>query len=67
MKYNIMIKTATGSGINANYKFLTFINENGESEIYETDSSEELDKKVEKMINGNYRKIDVIFFYGRSK
>ena len=58
MKYRIMIKTATGN--KDQYQFLTFINVNSETEIWETDSLVELDKQVEKMLNGNYRKSDIL-------
>ena len=58
MQYRIMIKTATGN--KDQYQFLTFINVNSETEIWETDSLVELDKQVEKMLNGNYRKSDIL-------
>jgi len=57
MKYRIMIRTA--SGAKDQYQFLTFVNVNGEEEIWETDRLVELDKQVEKMLNGNYRKKDI--------
>ena len=53
-----MIKTATGN--KDQYQFLTFINVNGEVEIWETDNLVDLDKQVEKMLNGNYRKSDIL-------
>ena len=58
MTYRIMIKTATGN--KDQYQFLTFINVNGEVEIWETDNLVDLDKQVEKMLNGNYRKSDIL-------
>ena len=57
MKYRIMIRTASGN--KDQYQFLTFTNVNGEEEIWETDRLVELDKQVEKMLNGNYRKKDI--------
>jgi len=58
MTYRIMVKTA--SGAKDQYQFLTYINENGENEIYESESLVEIDAKIEKMINGNYRKKDLL-------
>ena len=60
MKYNILVSTTNTSGIGALYKYLTFVNENGEQEIYEATSLEEVDAKIEKMVNGNYRKKDLL-------
>lgn len=58
MKYRIMTRTASGN--KDQYQFLTFINVNGETEIWETDRLVELDKQVEKMLNGNFRKCDIL-------
>lgn len=58
MNYRIMIKTA--SGTKDQYQFLTYVNENGEDEVFESTSLADVDTKVEKMINGNYRKKDIL-------
>lgn len=57
-KYRIMIRTATGN--KDQYQYLTFVNVNGETEIWETDNLVDLDKQVEKMLNGNFRKCDIL-------
>ena len=59
--YRIMLVNKEGSGeINHLYKFFTVINTDGQPVIFEAETLEELDTQVEKMINGNYRKKDIL-------
>ena len=59
--YRIMLVNKEGSGeINHLYKFFTITNPDGKSIIFEANTLEELDAQVEKMINGNYRKKDIL-------
>ena len=59
--YRIMIVNKEGSGeINHLYKFFTVTDTEGKVVIFEANTLEELDTQVEKMINGNYRKKDIL-------
>lgn len=59
-KYGILVKTVQGSGYFGQYQFHTFINDNNEKEIFLSDNLDEIDTKLEKMINGDYRKKDLL-------
>lgn len=59
-KFGIMIKAVQGSGYFGQYQFYTFLNENNEKEVFISDDLNEVDTKLEKMINGDYRKKDLL-------
>ena len=59
--YRIMLVNKEGSSeINHLYKFFTVTNTEGKAIIFEANTLEELDIQIEKMINGNYRKKDIL-------
>ena len=59
--YRIMLVNKEGSNeINNLYKFFTVVNTDGQPVIFEAETLEALDAQVEKMINGNYRKKDIL-------
>ena len=58
--YRIMLVVKEGSNYSSTYKYLMTKDENGKKIVYETDNLNELDKKVEEMLNGNYKKKDFI-------
>ena len=59
--YRIMLVNKEGNGeINHLYKFFTVTNPDGKAIVYEANTLEELDAQIEKMINGNYRKKDIL-------
>ena len=59
--YRIMLVTKEGANkINNLYKFFTVTNTEGKVVIFEADTLEDLDAQVEKMVNGDYRKKDIL-------
>ena len=59
--YRIMLVNKEGvNEINNLYKFFTVIDTDGQPVIFEAETLEALDAQVEKMINGNYRKKDIL-------
>lgn len=59
--YRIMLVAKEGtSEINSLYKFFTVTNTEGKVVPYESDTLEDLDIQVEKMLNGDYRKKDIL-------
>lgn len=60
-KYRIMILIKEyNDKLSSIYKFLTEEDEDGNKKYYETDDIQELDDKVEEMLNGDYAKKDFI-------
>ena len=59
--YRIMLITKESANeINNLYKFFTVTNTEGKVVIFEADTLEDLDAQVEKMVNGDYRKKDIL-------
>ena len=59
--YRIMLVNKEGSSeVNHLYKFFTVTDPDGTVVVYEANTLEELDAQIEKMINGNYRKKDIL-------
>ena len=59
--YRIMLVNKEGTNeINNLYKFFTVMNTDGQPIVYEAETLEELDAQIEKMLNGNYRKKDIL-------
>lgn len=59
--YRIMLVAKEGTGeVNSLYKFFTVTNTEGKVVPYEADTLEVLDAQVEKMLNGDYRKKDIL-------
>lgn len=58
--YRIMLIVKEGSNYSSLYKYLTVTDESGKKIPYEAATLEELDQKVEEMLNGDYRKKDFI-------
>lgn len=59
--YRIMLVAKEGSGeVNNLYKFFTVSNADGKIVPYEAETLETLDIQVEKMVNGDYRKKDIL-------
>lgn len=59
--YRIMLVSKEGtSEINNLYKFFTITNTDGKVVIFEAETLEELDVQVEKMLNSDYRKKDLL-------
>ena len=59
--YRIMLVAKEGtSEINNLYKFFTVTNTEGQIVPYEAKTLEDLDVQVEKMLNGDYKKKDIM-------
>lgn len=59
--YRIMLVTKEGNNETNNlYKYFTVTNTEGKVVPYETDTLEDLDTQVEKMLDGEYRKKDIL-------
>lgn len=59
--YRIMLVNKEGvDEVNHLYKFFSVSNADGKLVVYEAETLEELDAQIEKMINGNYRKKDIL-------
>ena len=59
--YRIMLVAKEGtSEINNLYKYFTVSNTEGKIIPFEAETLEELDVQVEKMLNGDYRKKDIL-------
>lgn len=58
--YRIMLVVKEGSNYSSTYRYLMIKDENGKKIPYEATTLEDLDKKVEEMLNGDYRKKDFI-------
>lgn len=59
--YRIMLVAKEGAGeVNNLYKFFTVSNTDGKIVPYEAETLEALDAQVEKMLNGNYKKKDIL-------
>lgn len=59
--YRIMLVAKEGtSETNSLYKFFTITNTEGKVVPYEAETLEDLDIQVEKMLNGDYRKKDIL-------
>jgi len=59
--YRIMLVAKEGTNeVNSLFKFFTITNTEGKVVPYEADTLEDLDAQVEKMVNGDYRKKDIL-------
>ena len=56
----MLVAKEGNSEINSLYKYFTISNTEGQIVPYETDTLEELDAQVEKMLNGDYKKKDLL-------
>lgn len=59
--YRIMLIAKEGTDeVNSLYKFFTVTNTEGKVVPYETETLEDLDVQVEKMLDGDYKKKDIL-------
>lgn len=59
--YRILLVAKEGKDISSFlYKYLTIVNTEGKVVPYEANSMEEVDKQVELMLNGDYKKKDIV-------
>lgn len=59
--YRIMLVAKEGTGeVNSLYKFFTVTNTEGKVVPYEAETLEDLDAQVEKMLDGDYKKKDIL-------
>jgi hypothetical protein len=56
----MLVAKEGASEINSLYKFFTVVNTEGEVVPYEAETLEDLDIQVEKMLNGDYKKKDIL-------
>jgi len=58
--YYIMLVVKKQDNYESYYKFMTVVNDQNQTVPYVANTLEELDEKVEEMLNGDYRKSDFI-------
>lgn len=58
--YRIMLVVKEGINYSNLYKYLTVTNTEGKVVPYEAATLEEVDAQVENMLNGNYKKSDIL-------
>ena len=59
--YRIMLVAKEGTDkVNSLYNFFTVTNTEGKVVPYETETLEDLDAQVEKMLDGDYKKKDIL-------
>jgi hypothetical protein len=56
----MLVAKEGNSEVNHLYKFFTVTNPEGKAVPYETETLEMLDTQIEKMINGDYKKKDIL-------